>query len=187
MIRKEAKLSSIKLDLLPRLVNMQWAAPAAQSDATIAARAEVAEGGGIADQARAFLGSVSPEWAAAHQSAGDERYCGVYLVGEKQFCMRVNNVQALLDCNREVATYAPGDPLAPFASLVHPSVEQGNKTTVAASCVVGEGSTLGDKSSVKRSVIGSFCKCASLCYQARGCCLHWLTHRCCAGLGRAAR
>ncbi len=43
-------------------------------------------------------------------------------------------------------------------NYVHYSVQMGAKTTVASACMVGRGSTLGDKCSVKRSVLGSNCQ-----------------------------
>jgi hypothetical protein len=43
---------------------------------------------------------------------------------------------------------------------VHMSVELGNKAIVASGCIIGEQSSIGDKTSVKRSVIGARCKCA---------------------------
>lgn len=43
-------------------------------------------------------------------------------------------------------------------NYVHDSVQMGAKTTVASACMVGRGSTLGDKCSVKRSVLGSNCQ-----------------------------
>ena len=53
-------------------------------------------------------------------------------------------------------------PVAPKEAL-HATVELGNKALVAAGCIVGEGSSVGDKSSVKRSVIGEHCKCDHHC------------------------
>ena len=42
-----------------------------------------------------------------------------------------------------------------YDNIVAPSTVLGNKTTVAAGCVVGENGVLGDKTSIKRSVLGS--------------------------------
>ena len=46
-------------------------------------------------------------------------------------------------------------------SAVHPTIVLGNKTVVAAGCIVGANTCFGDKSSVKRSVIGARAKCGS--------------------------
>ncbi len=43
-------------------------------------------------------------------------------------------------------------------NVVPASTQLGNKSTIAASCVLGEGCVLGDKSSIKRSVLGNNCK-----------------------------
>ena len=42
-------------------------------------------------------------------------------------------------------------------AFVHPSVGMGNKCTVGAGCMVGADSSLGDRCSVKRSVLGPRC------------------------------
>lgn len=43
--------------------------------------------------------------------------------------------------------------------LVHSTVELGSKAVIAAGCVIGEHSSIGDKSSVKRSIVGATCRC----------------------------
>lgn len=49
-------------------------------------------------------------------------------------------------------------PNSRFENFMHESVQLGSKATVSAGCIVGKGSVLGDKCSVKRSIIGSTCK-----------------------------
>ena len=112
IIIEEPKLSSIKRDLLPKLVNEQWSL-AAQPTMRQSRQSEISELG-IADEARVFLSQVSPEWGAAHEEVRDKRFCGVFLVGDHHFCLRVKNVMSLLDCNREVASFEPGTFLAVF-------------------------------------------------------------------------
>jgi NDP-sugar pyrophosphorylase family protein len=48
-----------------------------------------------------------------------------------------------------------------FDNFLHESVQLGSKTTVAAGCMVGRGTTMGDKCSIKRSVLGPSCKLGS--------------------------
>ena len=49
-------------------------------------------------------------------------------------------------------------PNSRFENFMHESVQLGSKATVSAGCIVGKGSILGDRCSVKRSIIGSTCK-----------------------------
>lgn len=49
-------------------------------------------------------------------------------------------------------------PNSRFENFVHESVQLGSKAIVSAGCIVGKGSILGDRCSVKRSIIGSTCK-----------------------------
>ncbi len=46
-------------------------------------------------------------------------------------------------------------PSTQHESVVPAGTVFGNKTTITAGCVLGEGCVLGDKSSIKRSVLGS--------------------------------
>jgi translation initiation factor eIF-2B subunit gamma len=68
------------------------------------------------------------------------------------------------EVNREVAD--PGVALLKLTGLrpgrhdniVPPSCALGNKATVASACILGEGCAVGDKSSIKRSVLGAAVK-----------------------------
>ncbi|KAF8039641.1 hypothetical protein BT93_B1999 [Corymbia citriodora subsp. variegata] len=46
-------------------------------------------------------------------------------------------------------------------NIINPSVKLGSKTTVGPHCMLGEGSQMGDKCSIKRSVIGRHCRIGS--------------------------
>lgn len=48
-----------------------------------------------------------------------------------------------------------------YDNFVDDACQLGAKTTVAAGCMLGRGTTLGDKCSVKRSVLGHLCKIGS--------------------------
>ena len=67
-------------------------------------------------------------------------------------------------CRREVVASEHADRLldaklnAKHGNYVHEGVQLGSKTTVASACMVGRGSSLGDKCSVKRSVLGANCR-----------------------------
>ncbi|KAF4378472.1 hypothetical protein G4B88_027532, partial [Cannabis sativa] len=54
-----------------------------------------------------------------------------------------------------------GYSLSAHHNIIHPSAELGSKTTVGPQCMLGEGSQMGDKCSVKRSVIGRHCRIGS--------------------------
>ncbi|KAL0751173.1 hypothetical protein Bca101_033176 [Brassica carinata] len=59
--------------------------------------------------------------------------CCVYIADESKYCVRLNSIQAFMDVNRDVGPH----------------------------CMLGEGSQVGDKCSVKRSVIGRHCRIGS--------------------------
>ena len=62
----------------------------------------------------------------------------------------------------QLALHLLGPPTNPrHDNWVDPSVKLGGKTTVGAGCIIGPGTAIGDKGSVKRSVVGSDCRIGS--------------------------
>ncbi|KAJ1431773.1 Nucleotidyl transferase domain [Sesbania bispinosa] len=87
--------------------------------------------------------------------------CCVYIAGSSKYCARLNSLQAYIDINRDVigeANHLSGYSFSAHNNIIHPSAELGAKTTVGPHCMLGEGSQMGDKCSVKRSVIGRHCR-----------------------------
>ncbi|XP_043719302.1 translation initiation factor eIF-2B subunit gamma [Telopea speciosissima] len=90
--------------------------------------------------------------------------CCVYIASKNKYCARLNSIQAFSDINRDVigeASHLSGYSFSIQNNIIHPSAELGSKTTVGPNCMLGEGSQLGDKCSVKRSVIGRHCRIGS--------------------------
>ncbi|GAV62152.1 Hexapep domain-containing protein/NTP_transferase domain-containing protein [Cephalotus follicularis] len=90
--------------------------------------------------------------------------CCVYIASGSKYCARLNSIQAFMDINRDVigeANRLSGYSLSAHNNIIHPSAELGSKTTVGPHCMLGEGSQMGDKCSVKRSVIGRHCRIGS--------------------------
>ncbi|KNA24342.1 hypothetical protein SOVF_016420 [Spinacia oleracea] len=90
--------------------------------------------------------------------------CCVYIAGNDKYCARLNSIQAYSDINRDVigdASHLSGYSFSPQHNIIHPFAEIGSKTKVGPHCIIGEGSQMGDKCSVKRSVIGRHCRIGS--------------------------
>ncbi|KAK2993135.1 hypothetical protein RJ640_006822, partial [Escallonia rubra] len=90
--------------------------------------------------------------------------CCAYIASKGKYCARVNSIQSFCDINRDVigdASYLSGYSFSTHNNIIHPSAVLGSKTTVGPQCMLGEGSQLGDKCSVKRSVIGRHCRIGS--------------------------
>jgi len=92
-----------------------------------------------------------------------EWMCTAYLAPEGSYCQRANTLQGYADVNRETVTpeLAPKiireTPHARGENFLAPGVTLGVKATVGGACMVGSESVLGDKCSVKRSVLGRGC------------------------------
>ncbi|KAM7522961.1 hypothetical protein LguiA_012863 [Lonicera macranthoides] len=90
--------------------------------------------------------------------------CCAYIASKSKYCVRLNSIQAFCDINRDVigdASHLSGYSFSAHNNIIYPSVVLGSKTTVGPQCMVGEGSQMGDKCSVKRSVIGRHCRIGS--------------------------
>ncbi|KAL6009864.1 hypothetical protein ACLOJK_000295 [Asimina triloba] len=90
--------------------------------------------------------------------------CCAYIAGRNMYCARLDSIQAFSDINRDVigeANHLSGYSFSAHNNIIHPSAELGSKTTVGPHCMLGEGSQLGDKCSVKRSAIGRHCRIGS--------------------------
>ncbi|CAL1403530.1 unnamed protein product [Linum trigynum] len=90
--------------------------------------------------------------------------CCAYIASNSKYCVRLNSIQAFSDINRDVigeANHLSGYSFSAHNNIIHPSADLGSKTTVGPHCMLGEGSLMGDKCSVKRSVIGRHCRIGS--------------------------
>ncbi|KAL3625713.1 hypothetical protein CASFOL_030242 [Castilleja foliolosa] len=103
--------------------------------------------------------------------------CCVYIANKNKYCVRLNSIQAFSDINRDLvgdASHLSGYNFSSHNNIIHPSAALGSKTTssdkcvktcvvayVGPQCMLGEGSEMGDKCSVKKSVIGRHCRIGS--------------------------
>ncbi|GAB4849495.1 hypothetical protein Ancab_004289 [Ancistrocladus abbreviatus] len=90
--------------------------------------------------------------------------CCVYIASKGKYCARLNSIQAFNDINHDVigeASHLSGYSFSAQNNIIHPSAELGSKTTVGPHCMLGEGSQMGDKCSLKRSVVGRHCRIGS--------------------------
>nr|XP_051698305.1 translation initiation factor eIF-2B subunit gamma-like [Oryctolagus cuniculus] len=80
--------------------------------------------------------------------------CYVHIMKEG-LCSRVNTLGLYMEANRQVPKLLPV--LCPEESLVHSSAQIVNKHLVGVDSLIGPDTQIGEKSSIKRSVIGSSC------------------------------
>ncbi|XP_058536328.1 translation initiation factor eIF-2B subunit gamma isoform X2 [Ochotona princeps] len=80
--------------------------------------------------------------------------CYVHIMKEG-LCSRVNTLGLYMEANRQVPKLLPA--LCPEESLIHSSAQIVNKHLVGADNLIGQDTQVGEKSSIKHSVIGSSC------------------------------
>jgi len=111
----------------------------------------------VADMTHAYRGPGATPRGRMEQVPRD--VCA-YKAGADCFCARANTTQAFGEINREVATPVLAERLlGPATNPRHenwldPSVKPGAKSTIGAGCIIAAGCTVGDKNTLKRSVMG---------------------------------
>ncbi|CAN6483855.1 unnamed protein product [Victoria cruziana] len=174
VLDQNSTFHSIKRDVLPYLVKTQL-----KSELSLYQKVQTEETSNdklIAQNSRSWpydhpgistLGISEQPPSGSNNSRGSPgqiHKCCAYTSGKNKYCTRLNSIQAFSDINRDVvgeANHLLGCSFSDHGNLIHPSAELGSKTTVGNQCMLGEGSRLGDKCSVKRSVIGRHCRIGS--------------------------
>ncbi|CCG81562.1 Translation initiation factor eIF-2B subunit gamma [Taphrina deformans PYCC 5710] len=87
----------------------------------------------------------------------DSTCAKVYVPRTDHFCARVNTKQAFVDMNRHVLKSLPSDARHP------PSTTVGDRTTVGPDSALGPDSTVDEKTTIKRTLIGSGVSIGKLC------------------------
>jgi translation initiation factor eIF-2B subunit gamma len=139
--RKE-KIVSIKGELIPYLVRCQFRKAFTREDAPIK---------------RPF--SKAYNMTSARVDTTDNIRCFAYTM-DGGYCSRANTIKSYVQMNLDIASrgacYLPLEPVIKN-SYIHPAAVINAKTQVGAECVVGEGTRVGERASIKKSVIGKHC------------------------------
>ncbi|OAY51255.1 translation initiation factor eIF-2B subunit gamma [Manihot esculenta] len=174
ILEEKDKFQSLKQDVLPYLVRSQL-----RSELSLNGVSQAEENGNekVSSQnnhvvvsqilANASTPSFHELYALGHNGSAPVRRihkCCAYIASNTRYCARLNSIQAYSDINRDVigeANHLSGYSFSAHNNIIHPSSQLGSKTTVGPHCMLGEGSQMGDKCSVKRSVIGRHCRIGS--------------------------
>ncbi|KAF8398189.1 hypothetical protein HHK36_017115 [Tetracentron sinense] len=157
VLNQKDTFQSIKQDVVPYLVRSQLRSEVSPSSAPNAAENWNKEAASQNNQAMFSQHLARATIPRTHK-------CCAYIANKSKYCARLNSIQAYCDINRDVigdASHISGYSFSVHNNIIHPSAELGSKTTVGPQCMLGEGSQMGDKCSVKRSVIGRHCRIGS--------------------------
>ncbi|KAL0823773.1 hypothetical protein Bca101_047450 [Brassica carinata] len=158
---------SLKQDVLPYLVRTQLRSEVFPDEKTVEDNGKNNMQNNEVVLSQILSNASLPSFHQVYESGLNSRKtykCCVYIADESKYCVRLNSIQAFMDVNRDVigdANHLSGYTFSSHHNIVHPSAELGSKTTVGPHCMLGEGSQVGDKCSVKRSVIGRHCRIGS--------------------------
>ncbi|BAF19475.1 uncharacterized protein [Oryza sativa Japonica Group] len=166
ILEEKESYRSIRLEVLPYLVRSQLKSSSSGGEGTT-----VDETGDTTVPSNSHLQCLSQHRILAPSafkkdllSSGGTYRCCVYIATKSKYCHRLNSIQAYCDINRDVvgdASHLSGYSFSAQNNIIHPTSVLGSKTTIGPQCMLAEGSQLGDKCSVKRSVIGRHCRIGS--------------------------
>ncbi|KAM7251653.1 hypothetical protein ACFE04_023536 [Oxalis oulophora] len=146
VLDRKDKFVSLRQDVLPYLVRSQL-----NSEVSLNGATQPEENGNEKDNSQKNQALLSRILANASKPSFHELYkLGTNVIGE--------------------ANHLSGYSFSAHNNIIDPSAELGSKTTVGPHCMLGESSQMGDKCSVKRSVIGRHCRidrelgCDESCY-----------------------
>ena len=141
LLEREPKMRSLQLDAVPAMARRQFA------------NADAADDAGL--MRAVFGGVVSDETDAARKDT-----VLAYLAPDAAYCARAETLSpAYSEMARELAAadsaaHLLGRPASKYENFVAGSVVIGARATVGPGCIVNEDASLGEKCSVKRSVVG---------------------------------
>lgn len=190
VLEQNRDLSSIQAELIPHLVKAQFETPKSAvvdvdgdcgTGAPADAPSDAPSGASVLRQKR-FIQPASLAMSSLRRGprpAEDPVPVLAYIAPRgKTYAVRVNTVSAFKIVNRAIASlvdvrgekwveagYTPPEPAAsaPEGAVAGGKASKRDKPSVGRDCVIGSGVTLGARSSVKRSVVGKYCKIGSKC------------------------
>ncbi|XP_022110388.1 translation initiation factor eIF-2B subunit gamma-like [Acanthaster planci] len=158
--------STIKGELIPYLVRKQFSRPKtgqlgpqldSMESVALQQDKDLSSYGGLDDltkKARAMSSwnEHSGDMSDYYQH-GDTLRCHTYIM-DSGFCIRANTLAAYCEANRQIPQQRQ---LVGEDPLIHPTATIKTKSQVGQDSMLGEGTTIGEKVSVKRSIIGKHC------------------------------
>ena len=166
VLREDPHVELLGDHLIPRFVRKQFLRPAPPSGHRRLDSVDMEKLPDPAvlkrDEQEAYLEDLIKQMSHVDSKEAVKAHCGVYVGGERAYCMNVHSLQTYSEVSRDLANpmmaKIHGHTLAGKNNFVADSVELGNKSTIGGGCIVGDGTRMGEKSSIKRSVIGANCQ-----------------------------
>ena len=163
LLDAKPRMTSLQLDVIPALVRRQFK-PGSEDNGSApitSSSPETSNSDGLMDAVFGAAGASHPA-ASSHDAPTT---CCAHLAPDDAYCARVDTVvPALLEVSREIASSNPGDAshlngrkMSKYENFVDPTVAIGGKSAIGPGCIVGPGTSFGEKCSVKRSVVGAGC------------------------------
>nr|XP_006818161.1 PREDICTED: translation initiation factor eIF-2B subunit gamma-like [Saccoglossus kowalevskii] len=166
---EKKSISTIKGELLPYLVKKQFSKPK-KVDEKLADMSVIPEPDEQPQDVFSFckedeLTALTHDMSTWNDHTGDmaDCYhndiirCYAYTM-QSGHCLRVNTLPAYIEANRNISKQISSLLLDAEEPLIHSAAVVKNKSQIGHDCMIGEGSNLTEKVSVKKSIIGKHCK-----------------------------
>ncbi|XP_077981499.1 translation initiation factor eIF2B subunit gamma-like [Glandiceps talaboti] len=167
-LAEHKSISTIKGELLPYLVKKQFQKPKTKKDESIQDTSMAVTGDPIQDIYSLAVEDDMTKWVREmstwndHTGDMEECYHGKNIrcyahVMEEGFCIRANTLASYVEANRYMPKCISSISADGEENLIHSAATIKNRSQIGHDCMVGEGSSLSDKVSVKKSIIGKHC------------------------------
>ncbi|KAJ9146621.1 hypothetical protein P3X46_028860 [Hevea brasiliensis] len=165
VLDEKDRFQSLKQDVLPYLITdiTEWHATSRKKNGNEKVASKKNQVVVSQILANASTPGFHKLYALGHSGSASVRQahkCCPYIASNSKYCARLNSIQAFSDVIGE-ANHLSGYSFSAHNNIIHPSAQLGSKTTVGPHRMLGEGSQMGDKCTVKRSVVGRHCRIRS--------------------------
>ncbi|XP_013410892.1 translation initiation factor eIF-2B subunit gamma isoform X2 [Lingula anatina] len=168
-LAEQSSLTTLKGELVPYLVRKQFSQAAKvpekdlpNANASVISVATVKDIYGFAVEDN--MAGITREYSSWNDHSGDMEgcyhgnkiRCYTHILNEG-FLLRANTVATYCEANRQIAKLLASLRPSKDVKPVHPTATVAQKAQVGNDSLVGEGVTIGEKTSIKKSVIGKHC------------------------------
>lgn len=162
VLEQRPSIRSIKKELIPYLLRSQL-----RLKPSLSSKAQPEDGGEKNTSNQVLLTPLEQASLLLSKDRTESNHlkCCTYIVNKDKYCARVNSIQSFVDINQDVAgeraIHITGYEVSKSNNVIHSTAKLGYKSTVGPHCMLGEGSEMIDKCSIKRSVVGRHCRIGS--------------------------
>ncbi|KAH3742705.1 translation initiation factor eIF-2B subunit gamma [Pelomyxa schiedti] len=160
LVENKGNFSSLKSEFLPHIVKGQFSptqSAALSATSVPEDNGEEEESGFSQEKIDAAIAEMT------HSCPLPPAMCYAVIMPPTSYCTRINTIPAFVEANKQIArgvhTYIPWEERQKN-NFISTTADVSLRTQVAADCIVGDGTGIGDRCGIRKTVIGKNCNIA---------------------------